>query len=121
MSHHRLPHYLRTHRRRSGLTQAELASLLGASAGTKISRYESFARFPSVVTVLAYEIIFNQPVSELFAGVYDDVLRDVRGRAAQLAETLSAGPADIQTNRKLALLRNIIDIDPKGRIRPIEP
>ena len=39
--------------------------------GTKASRYERFARIPSLETALAYEVIFGVPVRELFAGVYE--------------------------------------------------
>lgn len=66
-----LPHYLRTFRRRSGLTQRQLAWLLGCRAGSKVSRYERFARSPGLETVFAYEIIFRTSARELFAGRFE--------------------------------------------------
>ena len=37
---HKLENYLRTYRRRAGLSQDEMAFLLGTKSGTKVSRYE---------------------------------------------------------------------------------
>lgn len=84
-----LPHYLRLHRKKAGLSQDELARLLGATSGTKVSRYERFARTPSLETVFACEVIFGVPASILFAGLFEDVkratLRRAEGRLADLA------------------------------------
>src|SRR5437879_2490611 len=55
----KLHNYLLTHRKRSGLSQDEVAFLLGRRSGTKVSRHESFARMPGPRTLLAYEAIFR--------------------------------------------------------------
>ena len=41
-----LHNYLRTYRKRAGLSQAEVAFLLGCHSGAKVSRYEHAARRP---------------------------------------------------------------------------
>ena len=114
----RLQHYLRTHRRRHGFSQSEMAQLLGTSSGGKVSRYESFRRQPSVATTFAYEIIFNTPVGELFAGAYDSVRCDVRARALRLIKSLEPYARNPRTARKLLLLRIIVESKsmPSGRI-----
>jgi transcriptional regulator with XRE-family HTH domain len=112
VAHHRLQNYLRTYRRRSGLSQAELARLLGTSSGTKVSRYETFRRMPSVSGIFAYEIIFNQPASELFAGTYHAVRHGVRARARRLAKTLASRATNPRTARKLDLLRTVVESKP---------
>ena len=115
MAQPRLPHYLRTYRRRHGFSQSEIAALLGATSDTKVSRYESFRRNPSVTTVFAYEIIFNIPVRDLFAGAYDDVHRNVRERARRLMKLLEREPArDPQTIRKIQMLRTIVESKPEA-------
>ena len=114
MAHNRLQHYLRTHRRRHGFTQSEIALLLGASSDTKVSRYESFRRNPGVITVFAYEIIFNRPARELFAGTYDAVRRDVHERAGRLIKTLEPKAKHRRTARKLQLLRTIVESKPNA-------
>ena len=111
VANHPLQNYLRTHRRRMGLSQEEVANLLGASSGTKVSRHESFARRPAVPTVFAYEIIFNRPARELFAGNYQSIRLAVQERARHMAERLHSRP-DARTGktlRKLQLLRAIAE------------
>jgi hypothetical protein len=88
--------------------------LLGAVSGTKVSRYENLTRVPSVNTVFAYEVVFNQPASELFAGRYQEVRRAVQERARRMAKQLNARPnaESRKTCRKLALLRSIVEPKP---------
>ena len=113
MARHRLQHYLRTYRRRFGLSQEEIARLLGASSGTKVSRYESFKRHPSVIAVFAYEIIFNKPIRDLFAGAYNAVRRDVQDRAKELLKALETEVANPRKSLKLQLLQAIVESKPE--------
>ena len=93
--------------------------LLGAASGTKVSRYENFARMPGSLSVFAFEIVFNQPASELFAGNYHTVRLAVQERARRLVKQLNAQP-DTQrrkTLRKLALCRAIVESKPSSARR----
>jgi hypothetical protein len=86
--------------------------LLGAASGTKVSRYENFSRMPALITLWAFEIIFAQPSSELFAGTYEVIRRSVRTRARRLLKRLAARQPDVSSPRiarKVALLRSIVD------------
>ncbi len=83
MTKHRLQNYLKTHRKRSRLAQHQVAFLLGARGGTKISRYETFSRIPDLLTVFALENIFGIPASELFAGIFEDARCLVEDQAAR--------------------------------------
>ena len=42
-----LPNYLRAHRKATGLSQRDVARLLGGGNGSKVSGYEHFSRTPS--------------------------------------------------------------------------
>jgi transcriptional regulator with XRE-family HTH domain len=107
-----LENYLRTYRKRSGFSQDEVAFLLGSASGQRVSRYEHRARRPTLETALAYEAIFQVPVSELFAGLYRKVEKEIIARAEELAEGLvSANPLGI-SSRKLASLRAISSRQP---------
>jgi len=110
----RLQNYLRTHRRRFGLSQADVAILLGAASGTKVSRYENLKRMPDAVTVFALEIVFNQPARELFAGSYDAIRASIQERARRMMKQLSTrtGQQDRNTPRKLQLLNAIVEAKP---------
>jgi transcriptional regulator with XRE-family HTH domain len=104
MSSHRLPHYLRTYRKRAGFSQDELAWLLGCRCGTKVSRYERFARTPNLQTVFAYEIIFGVPARELCAGIFEVVSRATSKRVESLINRLRALPPSRTVEAKLAAL-----------------
>ena len=93
-----LPHYLRSHRKRLSLSQGEVAFLLGNQGGADISRYERFAREPSLETVLALEVIFQRSASELFAGLYQKVEQEVTERAKALASRTTKSKRQIFTN-----------------------
>lgn len=96
-----LENYLRMHRKRAGLTQGELAYLLGVQSSGKISRYERFARRPTLEAALALEIILGVPVRDLFEGVHDEVEHEVKKRARRLRRRLAERQAH---KRKLAVL-----------------
>lgn len=104
MAYRRLPNYLKTYRKRAGLTQDEVAFLLGCASGAKVSRYERLARRPSLETAFAYESVFRVPARELFAGVYQKVEEKAIQRAGLLAEELRGVEPDSFTTRKLELL-----------------
>ena len=82
----RLLHYLRKHRKSAGLSQHELAKLLGCSSGAKVSRYEHFQRLPSLMSAIAYEIIFKASLRSLLPGLYAQVRAQVGQRARALAD-----------------------------------
>jgi transcriptional regulator with XRE-family HTH domain len=79
-----LANYLRSNRKRLTLTQEEVAFLLGVKGqdrGVKVCRDERLSREPSLATALAYEVIYQKPVRELFAGVYEGIEQEVAARA----------------------------------------
>jgi transcriptional regulator with XRE-family HTH domain len=105
---HKLSNYLRTHRKRIGLSQDEVAFLLGHGSIYAVSIHEHFHRAPQFHTLLAYLVILQQPVHELFAGEYQKVEQAVVRRATHLIGRLSTKSPDQPTARKLAHLRAII-------------
>lgn len=105
MSSHKLPNYLRAYRKRAGLSQEEVAFLLGVRSGAKVCRYERLGRQPRLRTVIAYEIIFRATGRELFGGLYQTVEREVAARAAVLRYKLTRGNQDRVTTRKLETIK----------------
>lgn len=103
----RLQNYLRTYRKRAGLSQAEMAQLLGCRSGAKVSRYERFARQPTLQTAFAYEVVFGVPVRELFGGVFEQVEHITTQRAQLLALKLKKAKPDRLAVRKLKVLRDV--------------
>src|SRR5438046_3118434 len=80
---HKLVHYLRNERRRQGLTQADVATILGGQWKGRVAWYEG-GGLPSTLAALEYEAILVRPVSELLGGAFDQAVFNVRRRAQEL-------------------------------------
>src|SRR5260370_39220913 len=65
VTHKRLDNYLKAYRRQSGLTQSEVAFLLGSENGEQVCRYEKRRALPPIETALDCEAVFGAPISEL--------------------------------------------------------
>ena len=104
----KLANYLRTHRKRLGLSQDEVTFLLGRQSTALVSVHEQFRRLPCLRTLLAYTVILQIPAHELFAGEYQKVEQVVSRRAKRLIERLATENPDQRTARKLAHLRTIV-------------
>jgi transcriptional regulator with XRE-family HTH domain len=98
--------YLRSYRRRWGLTQDELAALLGCKNGAVISRLESHGRQPSLEAALAFEVIFGTVPIELFPGLYAKVKSDVIARMRDLYDELQ-GDSSKLTRLKLDFFEEV--------------
>lgn len=101
----RLPNYLRTYRKRSGLSQREVATLVGVSHGAQISRYERFTRIPPLPQAVALGVIFHVPVDTLFVGTIRTAEQDTARRLGRLVARLEAAAPSPARDRKLAVLR----------------
>lgn len=109
MKHETLGNYLRTHRRRSGLSQRELGLLLGYVNEGQVSRHERSKTIPSLIAALAYEVVFRVRVAELFTGVHGEVTRMMEGNLAafeeQLQQRSGKGRGANETAQKLTWLK----------------
>lgn len=102
----RLLNYLRTHRRKIGLTQRELGRALGYGDEGAISKHEKFYSTPPLEVAIGYEIVFRIPLSELFAGLRDEIGQEVEGRLAELEEHL--GRHSVRDRNALAVARKLM-------------
>lgn len=90
MSKAPLTTYLRTHRKRSNLSQEEVGLLIAALSGATVSRHEASSREPSLGDGLAYEALFGLPASALFPEQYEKARAQVETRALELLGKLRA-------------------------------
>jgi transcriptional regulator with XRE-family HTH domain len=107
MSHRVLGNYLRTHRKRSGLSQREVAFLLGYRNKTQVSRHERARTAPPLLVAIAYEVIFQSPVSALFTQARANAKRSVETKLATFEANLKRSGKDTDaraTAQKLAWL-----------------
>lgn len=110
--------YLLTYRKRSALSQEEVAYLLGSRSGAKVCRYERFFREPGLQTALAYEVIFDRSVSELFPALFEKAQMEVRARAKKLEAKASGVNSTRLAARKREALASILSREVKGELRP---
>ena len=103
----KLSNYLRANRKRLALSQGEVAFLLGVESGAKVCRYERFTRVPSLECALACEVIFRRPASELFAGLYQRIEKQVVVRARKLLHRTDRYAQNQHTARKRTTLATI--------------
>ena len=80
--------YLRSHRRRSGLSQRDLAEILGSVGEIQVSRHERSVAVAGLLTVLGYEAIFGVPISGLFPGLYETVAAGIEERLSKMEDEL---------------------------------
>ena len=106
---YRLSNYLRTHRKRSYLTQKEVAFLLNLKSGQMISRHERFLRTPSLRSALSYQVIFGSELPELFAGLYLEVEEQTIARIRRLKDEIGEDALDAIAVHKLEFLQQAIE------------
>ncbi len=114
-----LPTYIRTFRKREGLSQDEVAFLLGNTSGTIVLRHEDGQRAPTLDAALGYAAIFRTDARELFAGRYEAVEETVRRQAALLLATAKEQLPTPEVEKRIAFLSSLI-ADPEPRWIPCD-
>lgn len=100
--------YLRSYRLRWGLSQGELANLLGWKGPEVISRIEKKQRAPTLRLMIACFILFGTPAAELFPDISAGIEMDVMARVQEMYETIQGDPSR-KTKRHIELLESAIE------------
>ncbi|MBR0960904.1 helix-turn-helix domain-containing protein [Bradyrhizobium japonicum] len=100
--------YLRSYRLRWGLSQRELANLLGCKSPGIISKLEKSTRVPSVKVVIGCFILFGTRAAELFPGVFDGVESGVMKRVWEMYEK-TQGSNSKMAKTKMELFEDAIE------------
>ena len=100
-----LANYLRAHRRKTGLTQHDVARVLEYVNRDPISRHERLESTPSLLIALSYEVLYRVPVSEIFAGLAETVEFNVEAQLTQFETYL--GEQSAQSPRAVAIARKL--------------
>jgi DNA-binding XRE family transcriptional regulator len=106
--------HLRAYRRRWGLSQGELAFMVGLKSRSVLSEFESSGKLPTLITALAIYCVFDTPVAELFPSLYQEIEDGVLARAYDLYERLQGDPSRA-TRIKLDFLEELIERVEKRR------
>jgi transcriptional regulator with XRE-family HTH domain len=94
--------YLRTHRKKAGLTQREMGKLLGFSGAGQVSRHERSRSVPTLRNALAYESVFRVPVAEIFFGIRAAITRNVENELQRLEAELQKRNAEDRDGNAVA-------------------
>ena len=99
---------MRVLRRRLGLTQKELAYLVGYESDTQISHIENGSRTPQLAEVLVIELVFGIPAVTIFPEVRFAVSSRVRRRVTHVLNSLErSGAAPRRLSYKAAQLERV--------------
>lgn len=109
MYQQKLGSYLRAHRKRVGLTQRQLAMVVGIKNKTQISRHERMHVLPPLLTAFAYEAVLDVPLGEMFAGVRQQIHTEVDERLRTLEAELQCGSAHAQRAENTARVLEWLD------------
>jgi len=85
--------YLRFLRRKSGLSQRELARILGSVTATQVSRHERSVMPPTLIAAFGYQVVFQAPVSEIFPGLFHTIETGVVERLEAFEHELGGSAA----------------------------
>lgn len=96
------PCRLRAYRKSSGLSQRELAALLGLRSQGLIAEFETGKKHPGIKALIACELIFDRPVRAIFPRLHSTVTLEVGIRAKRLQERI------LKRQRASAHLSNLI-------------
>ena len=96
----RLNNYLRRYRKPSGLSQGDVAFLLGCKDAAQVSRYERNQRLPSLRVAIAYQSILGIPLDELFPGIKEKVDKETTFRIEKLRSSLQERPQPTGNNAR---------------------
>jgi len=80
--------HIRKHRKKTGLSQREIGLLLGYKNQWQISRHERSEAIPPLPAALAYQVIFQVPVSVIFAPIHGTVSKAIEDNLADFERTL---------------------------------
>ena len=91
----------------AGLSQNDIAFLLGKDTGTFVSRIEQNSSQPDLCTVLFYQILFNKPVAALFPGVHIEVEKQTFTRISNLTNLLEKKGRSPKILRRVDFLESV--------------
>lgn len=85
--------YLRSLRRMSGLSQHELAEIVGFLTRFQVARHEQSSAIPAFIVAVSYEIVFRTSIRELFPELYRSLETKIEEQLAHMEEKLQESTA----------------------------
>jgi DNA-binding XRE family transcriptional regulator len=79
---------LKRHRKQAGLSQRELARIIGCADQSSVARHERSQTAPSLAAAIGYQVVFQKPISTIFPELHKNAARDIETRLADLEVAL---------------------------------
>lgn len=90
-----------------GLSQEDMAFLLGGTTGGMVCRHEKGNRIPDLETAIAYALIHGMEIQTLFNTLEEKAREQIERRAAQLLAAIPAGAIDPTAVRRRQMLKEL--------------
>jgi hypothetical protein len=103
---------------RSGLSQRELAEIVGFIADHQISRHERSIAIPSLLAGLSYSAIFLVPMEQLLPGVTETIRLNVEDRLARMEGKLNE--SFVKGRRAQAVARKLVWLHERRTLGPVD-
>jgi transcriptional regulator with XRE-family HTH domain len=98
---------LKSHRKRVGLIQEDMAILIGVQSASQVSRHESSEREPDLRTAIAYSIVFDVSLRELLPKLFREIAGEVNARANRLISEIGSSDDKLHQDHRLEVLRRV--------------
>jgi transcriptional regulator with XRE-family HTH domain len=98
---------LKSHRKRVGLIQEDMAVLIGVQSASQVSRHESSEREPDLRTAIAYSIVFDVSLRELLPKLHREIAGEVNARATKLISEVGSSKDILHQSYRLEALRRV--------------
>ena len=96
-------------RKRTSLTQGDMAYLMGFTEQSNVSRSEKGEKIPSLEMILIYSIVLNVSVKQLFHGYRLVLLKNTREKMTSLIEELSNQKSSKRIRKRILYLTKILE------------
>jgi len=103
-----LKSYVRPHRKRLGLTQAELGVLLGGEDQSVIARFEKGTRIPPLGIIFRLSELFDVPPEKLFPCLYNEHFSELLGDIGDLKAKLDQSDLTSRTRNLSVRLGEVL-------------
>lgn len=100
--------FLRMYRKRSPLTQADIAFLMGLTDYSNISRCEKGQRAPSIELLLVYHLLFDTSIESFFDHHSVNARADLVNRIQGLIANLKKEQSDPKSAVRVRFLEEVI-------------
>lgn len=100
--------YLRMCRKKSYLTQADIAFILDLADCSNVSKWEHGQRQPNIEALLTYHLLFNMPIELFFERQKHALFQATNGRVESLITELRKKPHEDKAAQRISFLETAV-------------